>query len=193
MALLQLLFFFANLISAQAEIFCKESASKREIIDAGEQAMVQLFKGKGGQKLNALRYQKYNEKIATETSNVLAKRLPPTEAATAYHSLRTYYQIQSWMEQNKELNPLEYGWQETNNHFAAISTNLPPAPSHLLSAIRCGCKGFCDTKRCNCKEAKLPCTTACKDCDNMTCKNYDILGQEEDECEDEDEDFLLDF
>lgn len=184
---------FENLISVHAEIFCKEFATKEEIINAGEQVMVQLFKGKPGQKLNALRYQKYKEKIVTETSKVLAKRLPPTESATRYHSLRAYYQIQTWMEQNKKLNPLEYGWQETNNRFAAILTDLPPAPSHLLSAIRCGCKGACDTRRCNCTEAGLRCTSACKHCENTTCKNFNILDEEEDDNEDDVDFCLFDF
>ncbi len=171
-------------------MFCNGLATKEEIVNAGEQAMVALFKGEIGQKLNALRYQKYKEKIVTETSNVLAKRLPPTESSTSYHSLRTFYQIQTWMDQNKKLNPLIYGWQETNNRFTAIMTNLPPAPSQLLSAIRCGCKGVCDTRRCNCKLAGLRCTTACKNCDNSTCKNYNIL-EEDDDDDDYDMDYFL--
>lgn len=184
------MFFIENVISAQAEIFCKQFATKEEIIDAGEQAMILLFKGKAGQKLNVVRYEKYKEKIATETSNVLAKRLPPTESATAYHSLRAYFQIQTWMQQNKELDPLDYGWKETNNRFTPILTNLPPAPSKLLSAIRCGCKGSCDTRRCSCKDVELPCTTACKHCDHDSCKNYNILDEEE---EDENETDILEF
>lgn len=172
-------------------MFCSDCATKEEIIIAGEQAMVLLFKGKAGQKLNALRYQKFKEKIVTETSNVVAKRLPPTEAATSYHSLRVFYQIQMWMGQNKKLNPLGYGWQERNNRFTSILTNLPPAPSQLLSAIRCGCKGACDSRRCNCKESGLRCTTACKHCDNSTCKNYNILDEDDDE--DDMESLLFDF
>lgn len=154
--------------------------------------MVQLFKGKAGMKLNALRFEKYKEKIATETSKVLAKRLPPTESATRFHSLRAYYQIQIWMNRDKKLNPLEYGWHETNNRFTAILTNLQPAPSHLLSAIRCGCKGVCDTRRCNCREAGLGCTSACKHCDSATCRNYNVSGEDEDDDEDIDY-FLSDF
>lgn len=154
--------------------------------------MVQLFKGKAGMKLNSLRFEKYKEKIATETSKVLAKRLPPTESATRFHSLRAYYQIQKWMERNNKLNPLEYGWQETNNRFSAILTNLPPAPLHLLSAIRCGCKGACDTRRCNCREAGLQCTSACKHCDDATCRNYNVSpGEDDDDDNDEDIDYFF--
>lgn len=156
-------------------------ATSDEIIHAGEQAMVLLFKGKEGQKLNKLRFEKYKEKVATETSNVLAKRLPPTESATAYHSLRAYYQIQTWMQQSEGLNPLEYGWKESNNRFTPIFTNLPPAPPALLSSIRCGCKGGCVNLRCNCKGAGLRCTTACKNCDHAKCKNYDNLYDEEED------------
>lgn len=143
--------------------------------------MVVLFKGKAGQKLNELRFQKYNEKIATETSVVLSKRLPPTHAATGYHSLRTFYQIQSWMKQSKGLNPLHYGWNESNNRFLPITTHLPPAPTSLLSAIRCGCKSLCNTVRCSCKKAGLKCTSACKNCDHPTCKNYDMSVDDDDE------------
>lgn len=147
--------------------------------------MVLLFKGTAGQKLNALRYQTYKEKIVTDTSIVLAKRLPPTESATSYHSLRTFYQIQTWMDRNEKLNPMMYGWQETNNRLTAVMTNLPPAPPQLLSAIRCGCKSVCDTRRCNCREAGLSCTTACKSCDHSTCKNYNILEEDDDDYDDD--------
>lgn len=158
--------------------------------------MVLLFKGKPGEKLNALRYEKYKEKVATETSAVLSKRLPPTESATSYHSMRTYYQIQTWMGQNKDLNPLDYGWKQTINRFTPIATDLPIAPPELLKAIRCQCKkGDCSTLRCPCKKIGLYCSTACLDCDHACCKNqlYDLINEQEDDNDDYDEDIALLF
>lgn len=158
--------------------------------------MVVLFKGKVGQHLNALRFQKYNEKIATE-STIVAKRLPPTEAATAQHSLRAYYQIQTWMQKSEGMSPLNYGWKESSNRLVPILSNLPPAPLSLLSAIRCGCKSTCNTQRCTCKNAGLCCTEACQNCDESSCANYDSFGKDDD-CEDnenydEDEEEIFGF
>lgn len=178
-----------NAFLGQAEKFCDRFATKQEIIEAGEKVMVLLFKGKPEQKLNALRFQKYKEKIATETSIVVAKRLPPTESATRFHSLRSFYQCQTWMQQSKGLNPLEYGWKETNNRLTPIFTSLPPAPESLLSAIRCGCKSNCNNQRCTCKVAGLQCTSACKNCDNKNCSNY-ISGEPDDDSESEPIDYL---
>ncbi len=155
--------------------------------------MTLLFKGKASQKLNALRFEKYKEKIATETSTVVAKRLPPTEGATMYHSLRAFYQIHVWMQQSQELDPLNYGWKQGINRLIPIMTNLPPAPASLLSAIRCGCKGHCDTRRCNCKGIGLRCTAACKHCDHENCKNYEFFCEQEEEDDDDIEYLFSDF
>ena len=61
---------------------------KEEIIAAGEQALVCLYNGKPGESLDALRYARFQEKVAR--SNVEAKNLPPTAAAMKYHTLRVW-------------------------------------------------------------------------------------------------------
>lgn len=159
--------------------------TKEQVINAGEQAMVLLFKGRLSEKLNELSFQKYKDKVATEASNVLAKRRPPTESATSYHSLRTYFQIQTWMGQDEGLNPLEYGWKKSNNGFTPILTDLPPAPPKLLSEIRCKCLGNCNTLRCNCKRNHLFCTSACINCNSDSCLNCDITTEQEDAQDDD--------
>jgi hypothetical protein len=61
-----------------------------------------------------------------------------------------------------------------------------PVPAELLKFIHCGCKtGKCDSGRCSCFDAKLPCTDYCK-CMNIMCNNRDVTAAEVmKDCEDE--------
>lgn len=94
-----------------AEVFCCPNSSEECIINAGKGVVISLYNGKANETLNKLRYRKFIEKSKRGTT-VTGKMLPPTEAATKFHSLRVFYQIQAWM-QNK-LNPLNFGWVESN-------------------------------------------------------------------------------
>ena len=76
----------------QANVFSCHSAVS-DVVTAGEKALVSLFGGKPGLGLNALRYQRYFEKLASKTSHIEPQNLPPTAAAARFHSLRVYLQV----------------------------------------------------------------------------------------------------
>ena len=78
----------------QAIVFNNTSASKKEVVEAGEKAVVCLYNGKSDETLDCLRYPRYCQKVDTNTSQVQPQNLPPTSATATYHSLRVYFQVQ---------------------------------------------------------------------------------------------------
>ena len=82
---------------------------KEEIIAAGEQALVCLYNGKPGESLDALRYARFQEKVARSSKYVEAKNLPPTAAAMKYHTLRVFFQMELWKGNPGNLKPTEWG------------------------------------------------------------------------------------
>ena len=86
-------------------MFDTESASPEEIFAAGEQALVALYNGKPGKKLDSLRYKRFFEKVATSTSFVFPQALPSTSAAAKYYCLRVYFQILEWKDVLMKLVP----------------------------------------------------------------------------------------
>jgi hypothetical protein len=79
---------------AQAQIFTQSNSSKEEIMAAGERAIVSLFSGLRGEGLDALRLQRFYQKVNVSTAYVQPQTLPPTAAAAQYHSMCVYYQVQ---------------------------------------------------------------------------------------------------
>lgn len=65
----------------QAEVFNNTSASKKEVIEAGEKALFCLYNGTSGETLDSLRYRRYCQKVDTNTSQIQPQSLPPTSAA----------------------------------------------------------------------------------------------------------------
>ena len=60
----------------QATVFDTESAASKESFAVGEQALVALYNGKPGEKLDLLRYKRFFEKVPTSTSFVSPQALP---------------------------------------------------------------------------------------------------------------------
>ena len=54
----------------QAKVFNNTSASKNEVIEAGEKALVCLYNGKSGETLDCFTHRRYCQKVATNTSQV---------------------------------------------------------------------------------------------------------------------------
>jgi len=136
----------------QAKLFCATSATQKDIIAAGEQALVVLYGGKPRETLDCLRYKLFCEKVATNVTFIHPQTLPPTSAAAKYHSCRVYLQIQEWRGHGNKFQPLEWGWKECDGTLMPLLTDLPPAPDDLLKMIRCNCQTDCSTMRCMCKK-----------------------------------------
>ncbi len=52
-----------------------------------------VYIGSANDDLDSLRYERYSEKVKKFSKAVEAYNLPPTSAATRYHSLRIYFQV----------------------------------------------------------------------------------------------------
>ena len=86
-------------------------ATKEEIGSAGIRLFVHLYGGKLTDSLNSLRYAKFME-MASCRKTLEPERLPPTERAALFHSLRVHHQIIVWKELSSEvLDPLQWGWK----------------------------------------------------------------------------------
>ena len=78
-------------------LFCGDAeTSKEAIVRAGEDVLVYLYNGSEQDDLNSLRYKRFCEKVKSGSKAVEAKCLTPTSAASRYHSLRVFLQINVW-------------------------------------------------------------------------------------------------
>ena len=114
--------------------------------------------------------------ITTGLSGLVPGKLPPTEGAAMYHSMRVHLQIAVWKTFNTSIaEPTEWGWRKEDNFLTPITTDKPIAPEHLLKFIRCKCKkdtkNPCGSNRCSCKKYGLACVAACGDCRGQHCHN----------------------
>ena len=72
-------------------------------------ALVLLYGGSEDERLDALRYKRFREKVASITKCVEARSLPPTSAAAKFHSLRVYYQVQGWRGHASDMDLEQWG------------------------------------------------------------------------------------
>ena len=158
----------------QAVVFNNSASSKKEIIQAGQKAMLCLYKTKSNDSLDLLRYHRFQELVTTSKKVVHPKVLAPSSGAMKYHSFRVYHQVQEWKGMN--LQAEDCGWKVIEGKMLPLMTDLDVAPKALLEVIRCKCKTGCG-KRCGCRGLDLECTPACSECrgicENMKTENSD--------------------
>ena len=154
-----------------AKVFDDISASKEDIIAAGEKALVCLYNGKDEEGLDGMRYCRYCEKVSTRTSQAQPQSLPPTSAAAMYHRMRVYLQVHQWKGEGELLSAEEWGWKISDDQLLPIMTHLQPAPEALLRVVRCNCSSDCSTMRCSCRKHNLDCSIACGQCRGSGCTN----------------------
>ena len=146
-------------------------SSLDDVVAAGEEALVSLYGGKPGEKLDTLRHQRYCEKLATKSSQIQPQNLPPTSAAAKYHSQRVYLQVKQWKGEDEEMSVEDWGWKLSDDQVHPVMTDLPAAPESLLRMIRCNCSLDCASKRCSCRKHGLECSPACGQCRGTACTN----------------------
>ena len=120
------------------------------------------------------------------TGNIDPQKLPPTERAAHYHSLRVHLQVIIWEKLTiDEFDPKQWGWKLNRNTLSPIMTDINVAPENLLKFVRCKCKlsskNPCGTKMCSCRKNGLKCVTACKDCQGESCNNAEEIFEVEEE------------
>ena len=153
-----------------ATAFNDVDSSVDTIIKYGEIAMIILFGGDVQKRLDRLRLDIFYEKVLSSVTFVKPENLPPTSAATKYHSLRTYHQVQVWKGRD-DLDAQNWGWAVKGNRLLAVHTDRPPAPDRLLKVVRCKCKIDCKTSRCTCRKHGLTCSQLCGECKGVSCLN----------------------
>ena len=88
-------------------------------------------KGKPPKELGDLRFEMFSKRAAA--GNIRPEKLPPTTAAAAQHSLRSYLQTRHWLLlQSPSLDALDYGWKLGGEGYAPVPTTDPTAPDYLL-------------------------------------------------------------
>eukprot|EP00794_Sanderia_malayensis_P002695 gene2695-3114_t len=118
-----------------AEVFLNDHADESEIIFAREQMLLSLYNAKDADDLDTLRFQRFHEKVAYNTSAVQMQNLPPTSAAAGFHSKRVYLQVHYWIGHANEWQPESWGWFCENGKLIPKTIALPPAPQRLLQII----------------------------------------------------------
>ncbi|VDI77900.1 Hypothetical predicted protein [Mytilus galloprovincialis] len=141
-----------------------------DVKNAGEKVITFLYGGVPHEGLDILRYKKFANRVLTCKEVIQIHTLPPTTETATYHSLRTYFQVQTWIG-GEEIDPCDFGWLIVNGKLMPIKTKRQPAPQRLLSIIRCNCKTNCDTRRCTCRKHGLECNISCGECRGQSCMN----------------------
>jgi hypothetical protein len=118
------------------------------------------------------------------------EKLPPTENAAYYHSLRVHEQVLAWKNpKNEAVDPKLWAWLLKDNKLWPIKMDIPPAPENILKFIRCNCKlssrNPCGTNQCSCRKNDLKCVPACGDCHGNGCHNEEELITEDGDTENE--------
>ena len=158
--------------------FYENNIDKEELISAGIK-IIQYIYGSIDKSLASVRYKKYNQMLAK--GRIAPERLPPTNGAATQHLLRVYLQIQDWLNlSSMSLNPIEYGWHQSENTYQPVTNLEDIAPPEILNVIACKCNGDCTT-RCGCKKGGLKCLEACG-CGEL-CSNRDREIQIDNEME----------
>ena len=120
------------------------------------------------------------EMVSSSKASLDPQKLPPTERAAHYHSLRVHLQVIIWKElSNNIFDPKQWGWKLEGSVFTPIMTDLHAAPDSLLKFVRCKCKlsskNPCSTNICSCRKNGLKCVTACGDCHGEGCNNSEEI------------------
>ena len=118
----------------KVEVFNTANAAKNDIISVRNYMIMALYGAKKNcHSLNEYRYNCF--KKCTFKNSFKLENLPPTESATAQHSLRVYYQVQQRLRQ--KVHPVEWGWKDSQYGLPPIQTNDPLVPDDVLRDIRC--------------------------------------------------------
>ena len=178
-------------------VMSKDDVTAEQIGKAGIQVFAIMYGGKQGYTLNTLRYVKFMEMVSSGNITALdPQKLPPTERAAYYHSLRVHLQVIIWKKlTGNDLDPKQWGWKLDGTVLIPIMTDFNAAPESLLKFVRCKCKlsskNPCGTNMCSCRKNGLKCVTACEDCRGEGCKNAEEIIDEEDNFNAEEESFDL--
>ena len=149
-------------------VFNIPEADTEDIAKAGEDFLLALYGASTSQSLDDFRLTAFKKNAKKPTNRVFQMAsLPPTSAAARQHSLRTYCQVQQWLE--NDIDPTKWRWILSNGSFLPFPTDLPSAPDKVLRIVSCNCKAGCN-RGCSCRRAEMPCSPICN-CMGLACNN----------------------
>ena len=158
--------------------FTNDDCLQDKISSSGEKLIIMLYGGKGTDNLDDLRYITFQKKLSSSTKAILPEHLPPTSDAARFHSLRAYYQVQTW--KGKTLPVDEWGFVRRGKYLLPKLMSKLPAPSNLMKLIKCNCSTGCNLKgRCSCRKNNIKCTPMCGTCKGVSCTNHQECVQDE--------------
>ena len=160
-----------------AGVISTVTSTVSEIGAAGQELFCFFYGENTTSDLTVLRQRRFQNMIAA-CRKLDPQRLPPTNRAALFHSLRVHLQTVRWaLLDESALDPTDYGWQESAGDLSPIMTDLAPAPECILQFIRCKCKAEpkCTNTRCSCKINGLKCVDACSGCYGNDCQNKDAV------------------
>ncbi|KAJ8672055.1 hypothetical protein QAD02_003314 [Eretmocerus hayati] len=167
-------------LQESVQCFYREDKTIDELLAVSRVLIAHLYNFKENElSMTEMRYRTYLHLEHTVDREKCLKLLPPTEASLREHVKRVYYQMQTWL--GKSLDACNWGWKRTHTMMFPLMTSQPPAPEELLNTITCGCHGKCDSAKCSCKKAGLPCTRLCKYCNGESCENVQRKDKDFDE------------
>ena len=149
-----------------------------------------------GDSLNGLRYAKYMEMVSTSKKSIDPQKLPPTERAAYFHSLRVHLQVILWFKlTNNDLDPMQWGWKLADTVLTPVLTDLDAAPESLLKFVRCKCelsaRNPCGNNSCSCRKHGLKCVTACGDCRGDSCQTAEEFTLDDEDNVDTNEEIVF--
>lgn len=161
------------------------TASNKQVGEAGSQLFAFMYSGKGSDVLTHIRYTKFMGMVSSSRTSIEPQKLPPSERAAFFHSLRVHLQVVIWESLGTDdLDPTQWGWELRGSRLNPIMSDIEPAPENLLKFIRCNCKmsarNTCGGNMCSCRKNGLKCVTACGDCRGEGCKNTEEIMFDDD-------------
>jgi len=113
-----------------------------------------------------------------------------SESAARLHAMRVHLQAVLWGSLGDVMiTATDWGWR-LQDSIRLIPTQIDGevAPEHILTVVRCKCKGNCASALCSCQKNGLHCVSACSSCHGTECSNVrgDVIADSDgsdDECE----------
>ena len=129
-----------------------KSASKVDVVAAGDKALVCLYNGKLGE--DSTHYSALLWKGGyVYVSSTVDEFKPPLQQQSIIVSACTTRCTNG--RESYELLPSDWGWNDSNQDIIPVLTDLPPAPQELLQVTKFSCKTECSSLKCTCKKRDL--------------------------------------
>ena len=146
-------------------VFSEPGSNKDEIARVGELFLLKLYgagvKSKSLDKQRYITYFRSVHRTSLTSSGFKLESLPPTSAATKFHSYRAYLAVKQW--QGNEMPPTEWGWQYRDGLLVPIETDRMQGWMWKTMYFY---------------KSGLECTLSCTVCNGHNCKNSPVIDLE---------------